>query len=92
MKVLIVFELLDKELIRLRVVEKIRSFGDVCRIAANCYIVKTSSEPALLRDQLRRVWDFNDKKDILFVSQFLGNTKAAWNGLSETAGDWIREN
>lgn len=91
MKILIAFELTNPAQTKDQIVEKIKSFGDHLKITSNCYLVISDSDPVTIRNQLKEVCYFNyDNNDILFVADLSKDGKAAWNGLTENTGNWIR--
>ncbi len=65
----------------------IKAYGTWAKIATTTYIIVSSSNSESIRNNLKQYIDNNDE---LFVGRL--NGEAAWSGLSDETGSWLKEN
>jgi len=68
-------------------IQRIKALGAWAKLGGSAYLVFTEYNPVQVRDHL---WAVMDKSDQLFVGTC--QPPAAWNGMSEDVGNWIRNN
>lgn len=70
-----------------RLLTLIKGYGTWARFGGSAYLVATTDAPTEVRNHLRQALDANDK---LYVGA--APRPAAWVGLPDEVGNWIREN
>lgn len=68
-------------------IDAIKKYGTYCKINKSDWIICTNDKAKIIRDNLKKYLDSNDR---LFVGGLSG--EGAWSGYASSTTDWLKKN